>query len=292
MSTVTTDSTKITSAKDVLLYIPNLIGYARVILAISSVVVLLLSVDDNDNDDSDNKNSNMLHTTYIAIMLYILAFAGDAIDGVVARQLQQTSNFGSVLDMITDRCSTLAWLYVLGIEYSSYYSHQHYNKYYRILFCFLAVLDIASHWVQMHSSLSSLADGSQHHKSDEGNRNKHFLVRWFYKYKAFFAYLCIGAEFTYILLLLRSRLLKATTAIVTVGAAPTTDQEQREQDLQLLMILRTIIDYCLIVTIPACVLKQMVNIAQLMSSCYAIAHHDATEKNNCAKQQQQQKKEE
>lgn len=94
-TTATTATTTTTSAKDVLLYIPNLIGYVRVILAISSVVILLLSSVNDDDIDAENTDS-MLNTTYVGIVLYILAFTGDAIDGIVARYLQQTSSFGGV----------------------------------------------------------------------------------------------------------------------------------------------------------------------------------------------------
>ncbi len=40
-------------------------------------------------------------------------------DGLVARKLNQTSTFGGLLDMVTDRCSTLGLLYVLGGDYSN-----------------------------------------------------------------------------------------------------------------------------------------------------------------------------
>jgi CDP-diacylglycerol--inositol 3-phosphatidyltransferase len=39
-------------------------------------------------------------------------------DGMVARKLNQTSTFGGLLDMVTDRCSTLGLLYVLGGDYA------------------------------------------------------------------------------------------------------------------------------------------------------------------------------
>ena len=35
------------------------------------------------------------------------------------------------------------------------------------------------------------------------------------------------------------------------------------------------IDWFLFVCLPGCIMKQLVNIAQLSSSCYAIANHDA-----------------
>jgi CDP-alcohol phosphatidyltransferase len=43
---------------------------------------------------------------------------GGISDGMVARKMNQTSSFGGLLDMVTDRCSTLGLLYVLGGEYA------------------------------------------------------------------------------------------------------------------------------------------------------------------------------
>ena len=91
----------------------------------------------------------------------------------------------------------------------------------------------------------------QHHKSDEGNKDRSFLVRWFYKYYFFFGYLCVGAEFTFIL------------AFVMQYAEAT-----------YIPILKLI----LLMVLPGCILKQFVNVAQLTSACYMVASRDATEK--------------
>ena len=109
----------------------------------------------------------------------------------------------------------------------------------------LALLDISSHWCQMYSTSVS----GKHHKSDEGNEGRNFLVRWFYKYYFFFGYLCCGAEFTYVL------------AYVVL--------HQQHSIFQLLLA----------VALPGCVLKQCVNVMQLLSACYAVAQNDAEEKN-------------
>ena len=267
-----------TTANDVLLYVPNLIGYSRVAFATASVVILLLTVDDHDDEKDRNhgmppspspplsgKNNSLFHWTCLAIGFYIAAFAGDLIDGYVARRLQQTSQFGGVLDMITDRCSTLAFLFVLSLEYYQ-------NKPMRVAFCFLAVLDVSSHWLQMHSSLACLS--GSHHKSDEGNRDKHLLVQWFYKYTAFFGYLCIGAEFTYVLLLSRIRLSRIAALDDETGASAI--------EVWLVPFFKLLCDYGLIISVPGCLLKQMVNIVQLSSSCYVIAQHDANSKNDAS----------
>jgi CDP-diacylglycerol--inositol 3-phosphatidyltransferase len=102
---------------------------------------------------------------------------------------------------------------------------------------------------------SSLALTGAHHKSLEGNKGKNFLVRWFYQYYWFFGYLCVGAELTYILLYLRIKV----HHVDVVG--------------------QYVVSLALLVFLPGCVAKQMVNIAQLASSCYAIADHDAQNTN-------------
>ncbi|GKY99304.1 hypothetical protein MPSEU_000885500 [Mayamaea pseudoterrestris] len=155
--------------------------------------------------------------------------------------------------MVTDRCSTLGLLYVLGGELAYRDAAG-----WKILFLCLQILDISSHWTQMHSSLALGA----HHKSAEGNAGKNFLVRWFYSYYYFFGYLCVGAEFTYVLLYVKSRLLAAKDASFLLSLA----------------------NWSLLVTTPGCVAKQFVNLMQLCSSCYAIARHDAELRNLVRKQ--------
>ena len=224
------------TARDVLLYIPNLIGYARVLLTIASFIVMMV----------------LPERWLTAVVLYLASFGGDLVDGIAARKFHQTSSFGGVLDMVTDRCSTLGLLFVLAGEYMTV-DEKLPLPLFRLSFLTLMILDIGSHWCQMHSSLAV----GQHHKSDEGNAERHFLVRWFYGYYWFFGYLCVGAEFTYILLYARMRL------------SFSNDNEK------LLQAINT----ALVVCVPGCIAKQMVNVMQLSSACYAIANHDATTHN-------------
>ena len=91
------------------------------------------------------------------------------------------SNFGAVLDMITDRCSTAGLLFILSHLYPEY------------LFVFLALLmlDFSSHWVHMYSSKGSHKDVSL---------DRSFILRLYYGVYPFFGYCCVGTELTYILL--------------------------------------------------------------------------------------------
>jgi CDP-diacylglycerol--inositol 3-phosphatidyltransferase len=212
------------TAHDILWFIPNLIGYVRVLFTLTSIT-LMMAVPSQ---------------WILAVVLYFASFAGDLLDGMAARYYNQCSQFGGVLDMITDRCSTLGLLMVLSSTSTSS------NAAWSLVYTGLAILDVSSHWLQMHSTLSS----GKHHKSDEGNQGRHFLVRWFYKYYWFFGYLCVGAELTYILTFALRHVSKDTLAYTAIRVA-------------------------LAVCIPGCVLKQCVNVSQLTSACYVIAEMDA-----------------
>ena len=68
------------TTQQVLLYVPNLIGYARIVL-------LLLSL------------RTMLTDPYTTAALYMLSALLDAFDGMAARKLNQCTKFGAMLGM-------------------------------------------------------------------------------------------------------------------------------------------------------------------------------------------------
>ena len=124
------------------------------------------------------------------------------------------------------------------------------------LFTLLIILDISSHWCQMYSTTSQ----NSHHKSAEGNEGRFFLVRWYYSSYPFFGYCCVGAEFTYVTIYILSRL-------------------QGEVGGDMDAFVKTLGQYFLYIVVPACAVKQVVNVSQLCSSCYAVAARDAALKN-------------
>jgi CDP-diacylglycerol--inositol 3-phosphatidyltransferase len=224
-----------TTASNVLWFVPNIIGYARVLMTLSGFFIM----------------TAFPAQWLTGILLYVGSFVGDLVDGAVARKLHQTSSFGGVLDMITDRCGTTGLLYVLAAEYMAV-DETLPLPFFRLSFLALLILDIASHWCQMYSSLSVGA----HHKSEEGNAGKNFLVRWFYAYYWFFGYLCVGAEFTYIILYVRQHL-----------------------DPVAYSLLSNVLDIVLAICLPGCIAKQCVNVMQLTSACHTIAQYDADQRN-------------
>lgn len=70
--------------ENVFLFVPNIIGYIRVITAGASLYYM------------------PIHPK-VCTVLYFVSCILDAVDGQAARALNQTSKFGAVLDMVTDR---------------------------------------------------------------------------------------------------------------------------------------------------------------------------------------------
>lgn len=92
------------------------------------------------------------------------------------------------------------------------------------------------------------------HSKASANEGRFFLVRWYYDCYPFFGYLCVSAEFTYIVFY----------ALLMV----------KDTDPFVLSILNKSMYFI----VPGCAMKQIVNIAQLCSACYAIAESDAVKR--------------
>jgi CDP-diacylglycerol--inositol 3-phosphatidyltransferase len=110
------------------LFVPNLIGYVRVVTGLAAFAYAF---------DGPAPGVPAWAAFFV---LYGISYALDAVDGVAARALKQTSQFGAVLDMVTDRFCTAGLLAVLSRLYPSM----------QAAFLYLMVLDIVSHWAQMY----------------------------------------------------------------------------------------------------------------------------------------------
>ncbi|CAA7020690.1 unnamed protein product [Microthlaspi erraticum] len=151
----------------VYLYIPNIVGYMRVILNCIAFAVCF-----------SNKT--------LFSLLYFFSFCCDAVDGWCARKFNQVSTFGAVLDMVTDRVSTACLLVILSQIYRP-----------SLAFLSLLALDIASHWLQMYSTFLS---GKTSHKDVKDSTS--WLFRLYYGNRMFMGYCCVSCEVLYIILLL------------------------------------------------------------------------------------------
>ncbi|KAF5443666.1 hypothetical protein F2P56_036204 [Juglans regia] len=160
--------TKLPRSKlSVYLYIPNIIGYIRILMNCLAFGVCF-----------SNKK--------LFSILYLISFVCDALDGYFARKLNQVSTFGAVLDMVTDRISTACLLVILSQVYRP-----------GLIFLSLLALDIASHWLQMYSTFLF---GRASHKDVKDSTN--WLFKAYYGNRIFMAYCCVSCEVLYIILFL------------------------------------------------------------------------------------------
>lgn len=75
-----------------------------------------------------------------AMAFYCISSLLDALDGVAARHFNQCSQFGAVIDMVTDRSATSMLLCALCRLYSSYFMP---------FFQIILALDLSSHYMRM-----------------------------------------------------------------------------------------------------------------------------------------------
>lgn len=134
-----------TSAKSVSL------GYSRIILALASLYYM------------------PLHPRTCSL-LYSISCLLDALDGVAARYFQQSTQFGAVLDMVTDRCTTACLLVFLSSAWPRW----------ALLFQGLISLDLASHYIHMFATLTMAGSGQSHKKVDQ---SRSWLLHLYYTNK-------------------------------------------------------------------------------------------------------------
>ena len=171
---------------NIFMFVPNLIGYGRIALAIISFYF-------------------MPTNHVIASWSYILSGFLDAFDGHAARALNQSTKFGAMLDMLTDRyneihartvvsscileetvvhfrCATMCLLATLCTFYPRWV----------FFFQMSMTIDIACHWIHLHTSLLK---GSASHKFVDGSGNP--IMRIYYTNKPVLFVMCAGNELFY-----------------------------------------------------------------------------------------------
>ncbi|KAF7142412.1 hypothetical protein RHSIM_Rhsim05G0056700 [Rhododendron simsii] len=168
----------------VYLYIPNIIGYIRVLMNCFAFYIC-----------SSNKQ--------LFSVLYFISFVCDALDGWFARKFNQVSTFGAVLDMVTDRISTACLLVILSQVYRP-----------GLVFLSLLALDIGSHWFQMYSTFLA---GKASHKDVKDSTN--WLFKAYYGNRIFMCYCCVACELLYITLFLLAKNQNENLTKVVVEAA-------------------------------------------------------------------------
>ncbi|KAF5985692.1 CDP-diacylglycerol-inositol 3-phosphatidyltransferase [Fusarium coicis] len=156
--------------ENIFLFIPNIIGYARIVLAIASLYYM------------------PLHPRTCSF-LYSVSCLLDALDGYAARIYEQSTRFGAVLDMVTDRCTTACLIVFLSSAFPRW----------AIVFQGLIALDLASHYMHMYATLVVSGTNASHKSIDE---SKNWLLHLYYTNKNVLFALCALNELFFIALYL------------------------------------------------------------------------------------------
>ncbi|PLB52432.1 phosphatidylinositol synthase [Aspergillus steynii IBT 23096] len=158
--------------ENVFLFVPNLIGYTRIVFAVASLYYM------------------PLHPRTCSL-LYSISCLLDALDGAAARRLDQSTRFGAVLDMITDRCTTTCLLVFLASAFPRW----------SIVFQGLISLDYSSHYIHMYATLAMGGSRQSHKNIDE---NRPWAMRLYYSNIYVLFTVCLLNELFFIALYLLS----------------------------------------------------------------------------------------
>ena len=149
--------------ENVFVFVPNLIGYARIVLALISFYLM------------------PVHYGW-ATITYTLSALLDAFDGMAARKYDQSTKFGAMLDQLTDRCGTMCLIVVLCYFYPKY----------MFWFQLSLVIDIACHWIHLQTSIML---GKTSHKAFDLSENP--IMRLYYTSRPVLFFMCAGNELFY-----------------------------------------------------------------------------------------------
>ena len=221
-----------TTATDVTLYYPNLVGYLRIIF-------LFLAI----RKGSQAIEIQCTSTAIQALIYYLISFGGDLIDGYLARLFDQTSTYGGVLDMITDRMATAGLITLNCVIYPTK----------TFMFSLAMMLDITSHWWHM------LSTQGHHHKSQITTysddplfiKSIQTMINSYYGIYPLFAYCRVSAELYWVVLYA----LNFTSTWVS-------------WNWLLELSCKTFLKW-------GCILKNVINVAQLILAAFRMAAEDA-----------------
>ncbi|KAF6843968.1 cdp-diacylglycerol-inositol 3-phosphatidyltransferase pis [Colletotrichum musicola] len=167
-----TEASENVPKENIFLFWPNIIGYSRIVLAIASLYYM------------------PLHPRTCSL-LYSVSCLLDALDGYAARAFEQSTRFGAVLDMVTDRCTTSCLLVFLSCAFPRW----------TIVFQMLLSLDFSSHYIHMYATLTMGGSDNSHKNVD---KSRSWLLNLYYTNKTVLFVFCALNELFFIALYLLS----------------------------------------------------------------------------------------
>ncbi|KAI8912591.1 hypothetical protein EDD86DRAFT_231908 [Gorgonomyces haynaldii] len=154
---------RFTKTDNVLLFVPNIIGYIRVVLLLLSLLFL------------------NVYPPWPTVFMYGISGLLDALDGHAARMFNQ----GTLTETSNQICATACLMLYLTLLY----------PHFAFVFQVLIALDFSSHYMQMVSTLST---GLQSHKSMRTDTN--WLLQLYYTNRLVLFSVCLGNELFFVFL--------------------------------------------------------------------------------------------
>ncbi|WPH03443.1 Hypothetical protein R9X50_00632300 [Acrodontium crateriforme] len=243
--------------ENIFLFVPNLIGYVRIVLALVSLYFM------------------PLHPRRCSF-LYSVSCLLDALDGIAARRFQQSTRFGAVLDMVTDRCTTTCLLVFLATAKPAY----------SMIFQGLISLDLASHYMHMYATLA-MGGQNQSHKNVSAETSG--IMHLYYTNKTVLFVTCALNELFFIALyLLCFSSPKITPALIAPdGTSPTSPLDPTPSllfpspfsaaamEMARANKMDSLVPWVLtVISSPVMVFKQYVNIVQMVKASHWLAEGD------------------
>ncbi|KAK3902734.1 hypothetical protein C8A05DRAFT_33543 [Staphylotrichum tortipilum] len=250
--------------ENIFLLWPNIIGYSRIVLAFASLYYM------------------PLHPRTCSL-LYSVSCLLDALDGYAARYFEQSTRFGAVLDMVTDRCTTACLIVFLSSAFPRW----------AIVFQGLISLDLASHYIHMYATLA-MGGAENSHKNVDKSRSR--ILSLYYTNKTVLFVACALNELFFIALYLLSfsSPLLSPSLLQSNASAPA-DGTHHQQILNSSLLTHIFANphsaaalelarankmdsfwpWVLAgVSFPVMALKQIINVVQLVKACKWLAEGD------------------
>ncbi|KAI7410308.1 hypothetical protein KC332_g6482, partial [Hortaea werneckii] len=258
--------------ENVFLFVPNLIGYLRIVLALASLYFM------------------PLHPRRCSF-LYSVSCLLDALDGVAARKFKQSTRFGAVLDMVTDRCTTTCLLVFLATAKPAY----------SIIFQGLISLDLASHYMHMYATLAMGGQGESH-KNVRASRS--WIMNKYYSNKTMLFVCCALNELFFIALYLLcfsspriTPALLPSAGLDINGTTPTTPHQPTPSllfpspfsaaamEMARANKMDSFVPWVLtLVSLPVMLLKQYINVEQLVKASQWLAEGDRKDRSKAIRE--------
>ncbi|KAM3963889.1 LOW QUALITY PROTEIN: phosphatidylinositol synthase [Aphomia sociella] len=147
--------------ENIFLFVPNIIGFARIILALISFYF-------------------MPTNCILACTCYVTSALLDAFDGHAARYFNQSTKFGAMLDQLTDRAGTACLMMTLASFYPQY----------TFWLQLSLTIDITCHWLYLHTST---LQGKTSHKFIDMSENP--IMHVYYTNRTVLFCMCAGNGF-------------------------------------------------------------------------------------------------